>query len=264
MQQGERAAGGPQDAADEGGERSDGWDPGEVSQTALYVFCLVPASAEHLVAGLRTGFSDEERIVPLRLVDRGPLPDLIAVCCAVALEAWRAEAERRDPMWLGPRAIRHQEVLEQLAEAGPVLPLRFGRVFAGASELRAGIARQHLAIAAFFERGARCGALQEWALIGELLPAGRIDEARDAALGIVEPGVLTIEHRELAPLARRDGGPEVALRWALLLPAAHVAELVQRLEEREGELQARGLVLEARGPWPPFSFAPSIDPEDTP
>lgn len=258
MQQGERAAGGPQDGADKGGDRSDGWDPGEVSQTALYVFCLVPASAEHLVAGLQTGFSDEEPIVALRFVDARL--DLIAVCCAVRQEPWRAEAERRDPMWLGPRAIRHQEVLEQLAEAGPVLPLRFGRVFAGASALRACIARQELPIAAFFERGARCGALQEWTLIGELLPAGRIEEARAAALEIVEPGVLAIGHRELDPGLRRDGDPEVALRWALLVPAGRVAELVQRLEEREGELQARGLVLEARGPWPPFSFAPVIEP----
>lgn len=254
MEQGERAAGGPQDQ----GERSDGSDPIEGSQTALYVFCLVPASAEHLVAGLRTGFLDDEPIVPLRIAS-APL-ELIAVCCAVGHKEWIAEAERRDPMWLGPRAIRHQEVLEQLTEAGPVLPLRFGRVFAAAAALRAGIARLHQPIAAFFDRGARGGALQEWVLVGELLPGGHIDEARAAALEIVEPGVLAIEHRELELLPRREGDPEVALRWALLLPAARVAELVQRLEEREGELQARGLVLEARGPWPPFSFAPTIDP----
>lgn len=262
MEQGERAAGGPQDGTGDGGERSDGSDPRDVSQTALYVFCLAPASAEHLVAGLQTGSVDGECIVSLRLADASP--DLIAVCCAVEHEQWIAEAERRDPMWLGPRAIRHQEVLEQLMEAGPVLPLRFGRVFAGAKALRACIAQKHQSIAAFFERGersARGGPLQEWSLVGELLPGGCIDEARAAALEIVEPGAIVIEYRELELPASREGGPDVGLRWALLLPAARVAELVQRLEEREGELEARGLVLEARGPWPPFSFAPAIEPE---
>lgn len=262
MQQGERAASRSQDGAGDGGERSDGSDPSAGSQTALYVFCLVPASAEHLVAGLQTGFSVDEPIVPLRLAG-APL-DLIAVCCAVGQKQWRAEAERRDPMWLGPRAIRHQEVLEQLMEAGPVLPLRFGRVFAGEAALSACIARQHQPIAAFFDRGARCGALREWSLIGELLPGGRSDEVRAAALEIMELGVLAIEHRELELPPRRDDGPVVALRFALLVPAARVAELLQRLEERESELQERGLVLEARGPWPPFSFSPALDPEDSP
>ena len=232
--------------------------------SGLYVFGLVRAERAPEVATLGS-FAGGEPIEAL------PLRGLLAVLCRVPLAEWSAAsgATRRAELgWLGPRAIRHQEILEQLMVTGAVLPLRFGRVFATADRLAAAIDREHATILAFLDEAA---GREEWVLTGVLEadaagPAGRATaragaHEETAALARWLDG-LACRRQSLpvAPHATAGAGAvaEVVVRWALLLTRAHLTALMQRLEELEGPLLALGLSLEARGPWPPFSFAPPL------
>lgn len=237
---------------------------GGLPAPGLYVFGLVRAERAPEVALLGC-FAGGEPIEAL------PLRGLLAVVCRVPLAEWSAATgatNRAELGWLGPRAIRHQEILEQLMVTGAVLPLRFGRVFATAARLAAAIDRERAAIDAFLDEVA---GREEWVLTGVL----DVDAAGAAGRATARAGA----HEEAAALARwLDGlacrrqtlpvappatagtgaAAEVVVRWALLLTRAHLTALMQRLEELEGPLIELGLSLEARGPWPPYSFAPPL------
>ncbi|MFO0572586.1 MAG: GvpL/GvpF family gas vesicle protein [Polyangia bacterium] len=235
--------------------------------SGLYVFGLVRAERAPEVATLGS-FAGGEPIEAL------PLRGLLAVVCRVSLAEWSAAAgatNRAELGWLGPRAIRHQEILEQLMVTGAVLPLRFGRVFATAERLAAAIDREHAAIDAFLDEAA---GREEWVLTGvlEVDAAGAAGRATARAAAHEEAAALARwldglacrrQILPVAPHATAGAGAaaevaEVVVRWALLLTRAQLSALMQRLEELEGPLLELGLSLEARGPWPPFSFAPPL------
>jgi hypothetical protein len=81
-----------------------------------------------------------------------------------------AEARLRDLSWLGPRACRHEAVIEEAMRHGPVLPARFATLFASADSLRGFVLRHRSAIAGFFSE---IGDQQEWAVKGLLVRARR-------------------------------------------------------------------------------------------
>jgi hypothetical protein len=234
----------------------------ELAALGLYVFGLVPVGRAPEVAGLGS-FAGGEPIEAL------PLRGLIAVVCRVPRAEW-VETSRAELGWLGPRAIRHQEILEQLMGTGAVLPLRFGRVFPTEAGLAAAIDREHAAITAFLDEAA---GREEWVLTGvfdvDSGGAGAAGRATARACAHEEAAGLArwidgLTCRRLAlpvaphPAAGDGAAAEVVLRWALLVDRAHLTALMQRLEELEEPLLALGLSLEARGPWPPYSFAPPL------
>ena len=45
---------------------------------------------------------------------------------------------------------------------------------------------------------------------------------------------------------------------AFLLDRECVTDFRARVESMEADLRERGLTFEARGPWPPYNFCPSI------
>lgn len=255
----------------------------------LYVFCFTRAGAASAATG--PGLSEN---APLHArVHEG----LAAICCEVPLHEWTGEtgeAHVKDVGWLGPRALFHEEVLEQMMRAAPVLPLRFGCLFSSAERLEELLRRERVRITAFLERAEH---EEEWSLQGLLdakvceeavfaadprvakLPASagarylmeqklRKDAARGARVWVEEAQAmlvkalegLVLERRTLRPPPRSEGEParEGALHWALLLPRGARAELARRLEPLAESLSARGLYLSARGPWPAYNFAPRL------
>lgn len=259
----------------------------------LYVFCFARADA----AGVAVG-QGVDGATPLgaRVHE-----DVAAICCEVPLHEWTGaagEAHLKDLAWLGPRALRHEAIIEQMMRASPVLPLRFGCLFSSAARLEELLRRERARISAFIEKAAH---EEEWSLQGLLdvkaceeamlaadprvakLPARagarylmeqklRKDAVRVARAWAQETQAelaralegLVLERRSLRPPSRNPEQPEHegVFHWALLLPRGAEAELSSRLEPLAEQLSARGLHLSARGPWPAYNFAPPLG--DTP
>lgn len=255
----------------------------------LYVFCFTRAGA----AGAATGPGLSENAPLGARVHEG----LAAICCEVPLHEWTGEAGEahlKDVGWLGPRALFHEEVLERMMHASPVLPLRFGCLFSSAERLDELLRHERARITAFLERAEH---EEEWSLQGLLepkvceeamfaadprvakLPASagarylmeqklRKDAARAARAWVEEAQAqlakalegLVLARRTLRPPPRGEGEParEGAFQWAILLPRGARAELARRLESLAETLSARGLYLSARGPWPAYDFAPRL------
>ncbi|HEY0094763.1 MAG TPA: GvpL/GvpF family gas vesicle protein [Archangium sp.] len=255
----------------------------------LYVFCFTRAGAADAATG--PGLAGDAPL-GVRVHE-----DVAAICCEVPLHEWTGEAGEahlKDLGWLGPRALRHEEVIEQLMAASPVLPLRFGCLFSSAERLEGLLRRERARISAFIEKTAH---EEEWSLQGWLdvraceeamfaadprvakLPAQagarylmeqklRKDAVRAARGWAQEVQTelsralegLVLERRSLRPPSRNpeEPGREGVLHWALLVPRGAEAELAGRLEPLAERLSARGLHLSARGPWPAYNFAPYL------
>lgn len=256
----------------------------------LYVFCLARASAAQAVQG--PGLSGDTPLFARRY------EDLAAICCEVPLHEWTGEAGEarlKDLGWLGPRALRHEEVIQQIMSASPVLPLRFGCLFSSAAQLEEMLRRARTRIEAFMGKAAH---EEEWSLQGRVdltaceealfaadpraakLPASagarylleqklRKDAARAARQWLQEAEAQiaqalegwVIARRSLRPPSRAAQAPtlEGAFQWALLVPRGSEAELARRLEPLAQPLSARGLHLSAQGPWPLYNFVPSFE-----
>jgi hypothetical protein len=258
----------------------------------LYVFCFTRASAVEAAAG--PGL-DGKAPLGARVYE-----EIAAICCEVPLHEWTGEAGEahlKDLGWLGPRALRHEEVIEQMMRASPVLPLRFGCLFSSAERLEELLRRERARIAGFIEKAAH---EEEWSLQGSLdvmaceeamfaadpraaklsastgarylmeqklrKDAGRaarvwIQEAQAAVSRALEGLVLARRTLRLPSRDTREPAREGAFHWALLVPRGAETELAKRLEPLAEQLSARGLYLSARGPWPTYNFAPHFGDE---
>jgi len=260
----------------------------------IYVFCFSRAEA---CAAAATGAGIAEG-APLRTVVRGAVA---ALCCEVPLADWvgpPGEANLQNLAWLGPRALRHEEVIERAMAASPVLPVRFGCLFSSEERLQDLLARAGARIATFLEDAA---GWEEWSVKGTVNMAACLEaalaEERRAATLPESPGARYLMEQKLRERAAREArawvkaacadiaaeidgvalerraagrisqgagedGREVVLHWALRLPRGAETELERRLQALEARTSARGLLLEARGPWPPYAFAPRLDGDE--
>lgn len=258
------------------------------SDKGLYVFCFARAGAvDPGGAGLGEG-------APVRAVVH---EGVAAICCEVPLGDWvgpEGEAHLQDAAWIGARALRHEEVIEESMRASPVLPLRFGCLFSSEARVRALIAAEGPRIEAFL---AEAEQREEWSIKGSLdvaaceeaifaadpraarLPASQgarylveqklRQEAQRAAKAWVRAAEaeveealrgVALERRALRPSARKaEGGAlEGVFHWAVLLPRGAAGLLQERLGALGERLAARGLHVEAVGPWPLYTFAPRL------
>jgi hypothetical protein len=263
----------------------------------LYLFCLARLS----------------RLPPLPLEGKGldgrsPLSvesfqDLAAVWSPVPLEDFcgpEAAERLRDLTWIGPRVIRHQEVVAGVMRHSPVLPARFGTIFSSSANLKKVLQVHHDTIAGCLERLRDQG---EWAVKGMLDRAGAKDRlfslklAEEAdRLGALSPGTryfqeqrlragsdqelklwlqevsrelwtglrgYAAEVRERRLFSREVTGSrqDMILNWAFLVPEQAFAGFQARIREAAAQYAGSGLTIECTGPWPPYSFTPALDLE---
>jgi hypothetical protein len=175
----------------------------------------------------------------------------------------------------------HDAVVRAAADAGPVLPLRFGTVVPDGDAARA-LLRTHAVPAR--EQLRRIGSAREW---GVRLVRTLAADAEPALTGGAQRGGLTgteyLTRRRQAlrreddltrtaaecaerlqdALAghvteslRRGGSPgsSLLLDMAYLVPTETEPEFLGRVQELTEDLGPRGLALEVTGPWPPYSF----------
>jgi hypothetical protein len=258
------------------------------SETAYYLYCLTPGGCGVPASGIGV---DGQGPISVRACG-----EIGAILSEVELEEFcgeSAEARLQDLAWLGPRACRHEAVIEELMSRTPVLPARFATLFTSFDSVRQSVLAHQEAIAGFF---ARLGDQQEWAVKGlldrvealERLGSSEQEPApgdppgaryfqekrnkarleRDFSLRLREFGRRAAaalgahagDFRECKVLAPAAAGTdaEVVWNWAFLLSPAALVEVRARLDRLNGADAFPGLMLTISGPWPPYSFAPDL------
>ena len=263
-----------------------------MSDQAVYLFavCRAGTSRAAMGAGMQppdAGDPSESLGEPVIVTctDR-----LSAVASMVDKGAWTGDgaAENMQSLaWIAPRATRHEEVVEAVMEAGPAYPARFGTLFSSTARLMA-VVKEHEDIVC--EHLDRVDGAQEWAVkllldrdravqeaSGEEAPTSGtaylqqkvrereaqnevdawLDEVTDAVfdtLASLARSSAMVEARD-----RPDDSREVAAHGAFLVPEEHTDAFFQAVDSAHRRLSTNGLDVECTGPWPPYSFRPSLD-----
>lgn len=211
----------------------------------------------------------------------------------------RAVQERmRDVTWITSRACRHQAVVEQIARQADVFPAPFGTIFSNDRVLAELIRRHHKQIRDFLEgiaghaewslkcfldRDKAVAALAENALASEtrrlagLAPGARYFEEKkiqktagkqlnhwlDTVVNALKPEIAAMagRHRWRDLLSRQATGLEMdmVINGAFLVAHGNLDDFRHRAEELNRIHGPAGLIFELSGPWPPYSFCPSLD-----
>ena len=266
----------------------------EENGVVLYLFCFARPEEVRPVAG--NGVDERN---PVRIFRHSA--DACAVIGEVAREEFcgpEAERQMEQLHWVGPRALRHEAVIEEVMEHSPVLPARFGTLFSSLPALAEFMDAHREAISQFLQR---VTGRREWSVKGRLdrkraqqaLASERRtgEEERMSRLaegaryfaqrscrqhaerelaGWLERTMQHVAHnlaehatdfRECAPLSpgRSDEGVEEVLNWAFLLPQSALSPFLRDLERANLEHARQGLQFEPSGPWPPFRFVPPLD-----
>lgn len=251
----------------------------------LYLFGFVAGDipADWKIAGLTE--ESTARIVEL------PGADLRAAVQSVEASSWtgpEAEERLRDVEWVGPRAVRHEAILEELERRGAVFPMRFSTLFRSRNSLEERVRGDRDTIDEYLTLAAR---REEWSVKGYLHrdearrhldqhddgPSSGTDYLKQKSKERESSGAVESWLRDLAPelfetyrstaadAAVRDSveGPdeeaETAFHWAFWIESDDLPDF-QRVSDRlQPRLDASGLELRIEGPWPAYSFRPQLD-----
>jgi len=229
--------------------------------------------------------------------------DLAAVWSPVLVEDFcgpEAAERLRDLSWIGPRVIRHQEVVAGVMRHSPVLPVRFGTIFASRTNLEKVFERHSGAITEFLDR---LTDQEEWAVKGMVDRAGAKEKLfalklalNKESLAALSPGkryfeeqrlrvqgdqelqqwlkevcrrlwadlrnyAAEIQERRLLSREITGSDQDMVWNWALLIPMPAVSGFQDLIQDINAQYASRGLKLEVTGPWPPYSFCPALDME---
>jgi hypothetical protein len=257
-------------------------------EEGIYLFCFARRGALPGVAG--PGL-DEQSPVFLRA-----FREVVAVLCRAPLKEFcgpSGEAHLRDLTWVGPRACRHEEVIERAMRRSPVFPARFGTLFSSVERLEGLLEAHYDTVSGFLDsmidreewgvKGLLCEAEAERHLLDfpsdlppspgarYLLERRRRAEAdrrlRSWAEAVGASVTEDLQRRAVAcrglravprDVSGRDARVAFNLAFLLLRSAREAFRL--RVEQLSAEQAARGMTLELSGPWPPYSFCPSLAP----
>jgi len=211
-----------------------------------------------------------------------------------------AESRMKDLSWVAPRAIRHEEVVELVMRHSPVLPVRFGTIFSSLPSLEIPLQRHHDAIFNFLEEVTDREEWVLKALVDREKAKDKILSQilaeKSGELAALAPGIrylreqrirsevdkefnrrLKAASKEIAKelqgcvadfcerrlLSREVTGNDcdMVLNWAFLVPRPTLPDFKTRIDQANADYAKQGLHLELSGPWPPYSFALSLEPE---
>ncbi len=259
---------------------------------AIYVFCLAHPGWPAALEG-----PDVTGQNPLFVQDFQGIRAVASWAGTEVFCGPQAEVRMQELDWLAPRACRHEQVIEQVLRHSPVLPLPFGTLFSSLASLGNFLESHRRAILGFLDHVAgreewgvkgvldRAGAREALAAIllkeqGERLAGvstgrryfmeqriragadGRLNaELRRICQGVADeliPGASEFRERRVIAHGASTENQEVILNWAFLIVQGSRADFQARVERANANSQPRGLVLEMSGPWPPYSFAPSL------
>jgi len=207
------------------------------------------------------------------------------------------DARSKDVEWLGTIGYRHQAVMTALMRDGTVIPLRAFTLFANETSLRNHLQKEEKTFARILDR---LDGKQEWTLRIEFRPeqwsdalirrvdalrqlAGEIDQAaagkayllrkkleeekKRASREAEQQVVSEVEEAVMEKLAcdtvaesrqQRSGGfPQINV----LINRDEEARLQDLRDELSRRYDSEGVNLALTGPWPPYSFAGTMNAE---
>ena len=261
----------------------------------IYLFCFARA---HGIPALNIASLDEKSSVW-----QWVFKDVTAVVSKISIGNFTgpaAESRLKDLSWVGPRACRHQQVVEHVMRYSPVLPARFGTIFTSLKSIEKILEIHHGTISQFLDRVAD---KDEWSVKG-LIDRAKAKKrvldlifAREAGRLIsLSPGMRYFQEQrihsnadkeihgwlkeickkiaddlnryamdfcELKVFSRADTGidMDMVLNWSFLVSRKTTEDFRARIEQTNADNEQQGLVLQLSGPWPPYSFCPSLEME---
>jgi len=226
---------------------------------------------------------------------------ITAVFSKASLEEYcgpAAESRMKDLSWIGPRAFRHEEVVQRVMCYSPVLPARFGTIFLSMDSLENLLKMHASTISQFLDHVAE---KEEWSVKGlldnakakeKLYSEITTDEAEH--LASLSPGARYFQEKRIQDKARKElkswlkhvlnsiATPligfaseyieckllsreatgrdlDMVSNWAFLVPRNSVKDFHNRVEQMNTAYLQHGLTLERSGPWPPYNFCPKLE-----
>lgn len=230
--------------------------------------------------------------------------DITAVICNIALHQFcgpSAESRMKNLSWIGPRACRHEEVVEQMMRHSPVLPARFGTIFSSVESLEKLMRMHHDGISQFLDR---VNDKEEWAVKGFLDRKRALKRLRSMTLAgeterlaALSPGMRYFQKKQAVSAAEKmlnrrlkemlkeiwdDLKPyasdfcerkvlsrdatgmdmDMILNWAFWVAQEDADDFRAGVDKANEVNDRQGVLLQLSGPWPPYSFLPSLDMDD--
>ena len=276
-----------------------GLDRDDAADLGIYLYCLARPECLALVQGSAESalYGVDERYPVTTLALDQPEDGVVAVIGQVD-PAEFSDQNLQALDWLGPRAQRHEAVVERIMDVSPVLPVKFGTMFRSQASLKQFLDRHHKDIEQALDK---LRDKAEWSVKGYLaeedtrtiIAAEDAEvQSRRAALS-PSPGLRYLQQKQLdavieaalrAWVARithdlhdvlvRHADASAALRChasavtgraermvfngSFLLTPAALTDFRAALSGLQQAHQRTGLALELRGPWPPYNFCPTL------
>ena len=257
--------------------------------TATYLYCLVRADKAPSLRGTPPGLPGAGKP---RAIDAGG--GLWLVAADAPLERYGEkpiEKGLQDLAWVSSVAVPHEAVIEHLARAGTVVPMKLFTLFNSDDRAVEHVARQRRRIDRLVER---IEGREEWGLrvtIDELSAlrkaqaeagqvAGRgspgaafllrkkkeqdaarelLDNARNRADALFEELSRKADEARRRPPPPGEIGKRVLLDAAFLLRRGKIKAFQAAVRAQAKKLAAHGYQLTLTGPWPPYNFV--VDPQ---
>ncbi|MEW6731754.1 MAG: GvpL/GvpF family gas vesicle protein [Acidobacteriota bacterium] len=211
-----------------------------------------------------------------------------------------SELRMQNITWLGSHARHHEEVIEEIMHHVPVLPTRFGTLFSSLDKLQELLTKHYSTITDFFTRLANNQEWAVKGFLNRqkaqehffsLLLQRQQEKLSSLSKGIryfheqqiriqvdKELGYwlkqiyltlanrlnnCTVNFRERKILSRDIYGKnmDMTLNWAFLVKPEAIREFHACISETHTQCAQQGLAFELSGPWPPYSFVPSLEIE---
>jgi hypothetical protein len=261
---------------------------------AVYLFCFVRPDRPLSI--------DETGVDGTNPIFFHTLDNISAVLSMVSLEDFvgpSAEARMQDLEWIGPRAFKHQKVIELVNDQTAVFPARFGTLFHSVENLENLMRQNHEVISEFLNRVSK---KSEWSVKAfldqpkaseEMIARALAEQERNSeqSAGMrymqekrIKSGIekevnrwleetcrsigedlsvhaSSFTERNILPKGATEAEGEMILNWAFLVPKESESKFLEKIEQANAQYSSRGLEIHCSGPWPPYSFTPVLKTE---
>lgn len=275
-----------------------GWPtPGDGN--GLYLYGIIGLGGRERASASTEGSPDADA-EPIRLVERGDLAAIVRTVSLAEFDPENIRERAEDPAWLSGVVQQHNAVISAVHEERPILPARFGSVYASADDLVRTLEASHDRLVAQLER---LNDADEWGIhvyadrtrvearVAAEDPSVRnaIEEIGSASAGrayflrrklldqiaeATDQALVTLAQTAFDRLLRLAVDGEVSSSSESQteddseLEILRAAFLVRRCSRRTFLEEAEALAEETKvlrceysGPWPPYSFAIPVDEE---
>ena len=200
---------------------------GSSARLGVYLYCLsTPSCVEALRPGRPGAVLGVDERYPVDVLERSGVAAVIGTIDPADFTDENLQALA----WLGPRAMRHDAIVQQVMDAGPVLPVKFGTIFGNAAALESLLATHHDRIAGVLEELA---GRAEWSV-----KAYASDSAVRESVAALDPEI----QRRLAELSPAPGMRYLQRKQLdPLIDAAAQEWIADRADGIQDELAARAV-----------------------